>query len=386
MAPIVERATAGEGAAPSVLMLFLEPAPYIVGFVEAARKIWPGRIDVLYAAAQISQDWGTRIASERDVVLPASQHLAMAEIKRRIGSGQYALVHLAGWGHPLLWRTMLFASRRIPVTVQSDTPAPRGEPVWKRIAKRAVYRALFRIPAMFTPAGTAQADYVRSFGVPASRIRVAQLTVDVAAILEFMAGMPASRRVAIRSRMGLAEEDVAILYVGRLEPHKGVDDLIEAFALLSRQMPSAKLVLAGDGSLRERVAATAAQTRSLYYLGRLAGEAVWEAYGAADLFVLPSRFEPWGLVVNEAMAAGLPAIVTDCVGCAADLVRPDVTGLIVPAAAPAALGKAMEELAGNTARRHRMAESARQAISGWTLANQAGNTLAAWRQVLSIQN
>ncbi|HVZ51728.1 MAG TPA: glycosyltransferase family 4 protein [Pseudolabrys sp.] len=384
MAPSAERATTGEGAAPAVLMLFLEPAPYIVAFVAAARKVWPGRIDVLYAATQLSQDWGTRI-DEGDVVLPRSQRLALAEIKRRIASRRYALVHLAGWGHPLLWRTMLYAARRVPVTVQSDTPAPRGEPAWKRYIKRAVYGVLFRIPKMFTPAGTPQADYVRSFGAAPSRIRIAQLTVDVAAIQEFTAKM-ASRRTAVRSSMGLADEDLAILYVGRLEPHKGIDDLIDAFTALSRQIPSAKLLIAGDGSLRERVMALAARTHAVHYLGRLAGEAVWEAYGAADMFVLPSRFEPWGLVVNEAMAAGLPVVVTDCVGCARDLVRPGVSGLIVPASAPKLLAEAMEKLCGDAALRQRMADAARQIISGWTLANQASNTLSAWRQVLSLPN
>lgn len=369
-------------AAPPVLMLFLEPAPYIVGLVEAVRKVWPARVDVLYAAKRISQDWGYQ-AREGEFVLPPSQAGAMAEIKRRLSSGQYGLMHLAGWGHPLLWKSMLYAARRrVPVTVQTDTPAPAGEAAWKRIAKILLYPPMFRLPAMFTPAGTPQAAYLRSFGVPQSRIRVAQLTVDVTAIQDFSAGFTAERRSKARREFGLADDDVAILYIGRLEPHKGIEALLAAFASLEGKMRNLTLLIAGGGTLRDRVIAAASDKPAITYLGRLAGEAVWEVYNIADIFVLPSRFEPWGLVVNEAMAAGLPVVVTNRVGCATDLVREGVTGLVVPPASSTALGQALETLCGNAELRKRMGEESRRLISGWTLINQARNTTAAWQQVL----
>jgi glycosyltransferase involved in cell wall biosynthesis len=365
-------------------MLFLEPAPYIVAFVDAARRAWPGRIDVLYAAAQISQDWGFDGHSESQTVLPPMRSRAMAEIKRRLSSGQYELMHLAGWGHPLLWRTILYAARRLPVTVQTDTPPPEGEAFWKRAAKKVAYRALFRLPALFTPAGTPQAAYVRSFGVPSSRIRVAQLTVDVAAIQTYSNEFTLDRRAKVRSRLQLANENIAILYVGRLEPHKGIEDLLAAFTTLTGKLPNARLLIAGDGSLRDRTIAAANEIPAIRYLGRLANKKLWEAYNIADVFVLPSRFEPWGLVVNEAMAAGLPVIVTDRVGCGPDLVRHGVTGLVVPAASVTALTTALETMCAETNRRTYMGSQARQLISQWTLANQARNTTAAWRHALTL--
>ena len=372
-----------DDSATAVLMLFIEPAPYIVAFVDAARRAWPGRIDVLYAATQISQDWGFDGHGESEMVLSPIRRRAMAEIKRRLSSGQYGLVHLAGWGHPLLWRTILYAARRMPVTVQTDTPPPHEEAFWKRVAKKVAYRALFRLPALFTPAGTPQAAYLHSFGVPPSRIRMAQLTVDVAAIQTYCNGFTLDRRAKGRSRFHLGNEDLAILYVGRLEPHKGIDDLLAAFTTLTGKLPNARLLIAGDGSLRGRVIAAAAEMPAIHYLGRLADEALWEAYSIADFFVLPSRFEPWGLVVNEAMAAGLPVVVTDRVGCGPDLVRHGVTGLVVPAASVTALGKALETLCAEVDRRAHMGSRARQLISQWTLADQARNTTAAWRQALA---
>lgn len=358
----------GPGAAPEpdVLMIFLEPAPYILTFVEAARTAWTGRIDVLYSAAQLTQNWGYAGARENDIVLPPSFPLAMAEIKRRIASGGYGLLHLAGWGHPLLWRAMLYARRRMPVTVQSDTPAPRGEPAWKRLVKRVVYRALFRIPAMFTPAGTPQADYIRSFGVPARRIRIAQLAADIQHI----------------RKVPHAAAPPTLLYVGRLEPHKGIEDMLEAFAELVRTVPEARLLIAGDGSLRDRVARAAADCPGIRYLGRLAGDELGKAYALADIALVPSRFEPWGLVVNQAMAAALPVIATDCVGSAPDLIRDGSSGIVVPTASPRDLARAMVVLCMQPDLRQQMGSRAIETIAAWTPANQAANTLAAWREAL----
>lgn len=370
------------GTAPAVLMLFIEPAPYVVAFVEAARAIWPNTVDVLYASAPLSQDWPYRPRAG-DTVLPPDRAQALAEIRGRIGSGRYGLVHLAGWGHPLLWRTMLIAARRLPVTVQTDTPTPAGEALWKRVIKHILYRPLFRMPAMFVPAGTPQSAYVQSFGVPAARIRIGQLSVDVKAIQDFGLTFPGTARARERQRLGIAETDIALLYVGRLEPNKGIDDLLAAFALLNKRCPNAVLVVAGDGSMRGKIAAAASGGDRVRYLGHLTGDAVWRAYAIADLLVLPSRFEPWGLVVNEAMAAGLPVVVTDRVGCRTDLVREGATGLTVPARSPEALCAAIAALCEDTAARSRIGAEARRLISEWTLENQARNTAAAWRQVLA---
>ena len=138
---------------------------------------------------------------------------------------------------------------------------------------------------------------------------------------------------------------------------------------LRRKLADVSLLIAGDGSLREWIEQQAAPP--IYYLGRLSGESVWEAYAASDIFVLPSHFEPWGLVVNEAMASGLPVIATDRVGCVDDLVRHGVTGLIVPAEAPDQLLSAMKSLANDPGARRRMGAQAKELIADWTLENAA---------------
>ena len=140
-------------------------------------------------------------------------------------------------------------------------------------------------------------------------------------------------------------------------------DVLEAygrFAVLSK----AWLVFVGDGELRselEHYATTNNLTR-VRFLGFRNQTEISKAYLAADIFVLSSHFETWGLVVNEAMAAGLPVIASDRVGCRIDLVQHDQTGLVFPAGSVEGLCDAMDYLASNPEERHRMAGQARATV------------------------
>lgn len=367
----------------SVLMLYLEPAPYIVGFVDHVRAAWGREVETAFVEMSRSQPWDHRIRGDMEIVLPAGTASAIGDIRRRFASGRYGLVHLAGWGHPVLTAAMLLARfYGIPVTVESDTPLPVGQAGWKRLVKRALYPWLFSVPQFFLPGGTRQASYLRDFGVADARIRIAQMTVDVEHIRAYIGTRKAEIGAKMRDRLGIGADAVVVLYLGRLEPHKGIADLLLAHARIANGDPRVRLLVVGDGSLRAAVEAAVGRSGSIRYAGRLSGDAVWDAYCAADIFVLPSLDEPWGLVVNEAMALGLPVVVSDRVGCADDIVRDGVTGLIVPAGAPEALAEATARLAGSRELREAMGRRAADLISGWTLRNQAERTAAAWRLAL----
>ncbi len=101
--------------------------------------------------------------------------------------------------------------------------------------------------------------------------------------------------------------------------------------------------------------------------GRLEGDALLNAYAAADVFVLPSTFEPWGLVVNEAMAAGLPVIASAAVGCADDLIVDGETGVLIEAGSSSELATSMARLADDIGLRRAMSRAARRRIAPWTL-------------------
>ena len=128
-----------------------------------------------------------------------------------------------------------------------------------------------------------------------------------------------------------------MLYLGRLEKEKGVEYLIQAFALLKAD--NAALVVVGDGSMREWLKALVVEhglQDKTRFIGYVAPEETLTYYSIADCFVLPSVTmpngkEPWGLVVNEAMNQGVPVVVTDAVGAAAGgLVQSGLNGFVVP--------------------------------------------------------
>jgi len=131
------------------------------------------------------------------------------------------------------------------------------------------------------------------------------------------------------------------LFMGRLIERKGIDVLLEAFDDLG----SGELWVVGDGPLRETVKLAAARRDRIRFLGHLEGDAQVEVYRQTDVLVVPSLYEPWGLVVHEGLAYGLPVIATDQVGAADDLIDPGTNGCIVPAGSSRALSDAMRGLA-----------------------------------------
>jgi glycosyltransferase involved in cell wall biosynthesis len=364
-------------------MIYLEPTPYILGLADRIAARWPTEVSGIFIHENLSQKWNEKLTATMSV-LPPGRKDALQVLLHIITKENCRLLHLAGWGHPLLLAALILARLRgIPVTMESDTPLPVELPSWKRAIKRLLYPIIFRLPAMFLPGGTRQAVYLRHYGVATERIVVAQMTVDTTEISAHVDAMNTKQRADARSHHHLAEDAIVFLYVGRLEPQKGLQELIGAFRRFSAQEKTlVQLLLVGDGSLRELIAEASNREAHIRYAGRLFGEALMDVYGLADVFVLPSRFEPWGLVVNEAMAAGLPVIASDRVGCVDDLVMQNDTGLIVASGSEDALVDAMASLMRNKSMRDRMAHNARALIAGWSLENEAKIVLCAWEKVL----
>ena len=234
------------------------------------------------------------------------------------------------------------------------------------------------MPTRFLPGGSRQARYLEGLGVPRKRMTIAQMTVDVHAIRRFRAGQGAAARAGLRQRFGISDTAPVVLYLGRLEPHKGVADAIAALERLGDR-PDMRLLMIGDGSLRDFVAEKATADPRIVAPGRLSGADVWAACLAADMMVVPSRFEPWGLVVNEGMAAGLPVIASNRVGAVDDLVLEGETGLIVSAEDPAALAAAIARLLDDDALRARISRSADALISSWSIEEEARIVTEVWR-------
>lgn len=365
---------------PRALLLYVEPTPYIEGLIEEIRRAWSGDLDVCYIAQVQSQDWKIDTKSSGGTILPVNRWRAITQLWRSLDRLSWGdVVHLAGFGHPLLVAALLMGKLRgLRVFIESDTASRHTVSGLKNFVKCVVYPPLFRLADHFLPGGKRQAAYLATYGVPNTKTTAAQMTVDVASIMRYVATAGEAARDALRARLGYADDIRAVLYLGRLEPLKGVSDLLDAFADIASRREDVRLMIAGSGSLDSLVRDAAAVNPHISYLGRLSGTEVLDAYVASDIVVAPSRFEPWGLVVNEAMACGRPIVGTDRVGCVDDLVTHGETGFIVPAEAPHALAGALELLASNDSLREEMGAAATRRIAPWTLQNEAAILVDCW--------
>lgn len=159
-----------------------------------------------------------------------------------------------------------------------------------------------------------------------------------------------------------------VLFAGRVEAEKGVGELLAAWRASGLRRPDAALVVAGEGSLAERLAGEA----SVRAPGAVDAERLRNFYAGSDVVVIPSvptaTFrEPWGLVANEAMHAGVPVIATDAVGAAAGgLVRHERNGMVVAARDPAALAAALRRLYDDRAARREFGATGRRDVEAYS--------------------
>lgn len=231
-------------------------------------------------------------------------------------------------------------------------------------AARAFHRTLLRCFDSALAIGQANRRFYEAAGFPSGQIVDAPYFVDNKRF-EFQSRCARERRSALRALWSIPEDAVVVLFAGKLEPKKRPLDFLEAVrraeALTSQ--PVMGLVV-GDGEMRveaQELASRAGIRAS--FAGFLNQSRIAEAYAASDLLVLPSDHgETWGLVVNEAMAAGLPAIVSDRVGCAHDLVIDGETGLVFPFGDVDTLANSIGRLASNADSRLAMGELAKARV------------------------
>jgi glycosyltransferase involved in cell wall biosynthesis len=156
---------------------------------------------------------------------------------------------------------------------------------------------------------------------------------------------------------------VRFLFVGQLIPRKGIDELLEAFS----QLPEGELYIAGDGPLRHLVA-QAVESDRVTYVGHVDRPALQQLYSESDVLVLPSRYEVWGLVINEALQHGLSVIAAQTVGAVDDLLVDNVNGYVTRTGDVDDLCGAMARIAGwDDARWHSAATTSAKIAQRWSI-------------------
>jgi glycosyltransferase involved in cell wall biosynthesis len=282
----------------------------------------------------------------------------VADARRVLGEGHYDALLLLGW-QTMAHVQMLRAAwhLELPVIVRGEStllrePARAGQRALRRAVwlpvRRRLYGAAFDKVDAFLVIGSRNRDYYRSFGVPDEKCFWAPYGVD-----NDWFALPRDRRTAarerVRARLGVTDDAIVFASSAKLIEKKRPLDLVEAVAGLRRRGLNAHALFIGDGEERGRVESHAAQhaiAPSVSISGFVNQRELPDWYAAADALVLPSDSrETWGLVVNEAMAAGLPVVVSDAAGCSADLVRDGENGFTYPCGDVDALADRLSSIA-----------------------------------------
>lgn len=306
-------------------------------------------------------------------------------VTRRVREGGWDALIVHGWAKA----TNLMAIRAaravgVPVVLRGENNLiPRVSPFKARIRDAALPR-LFGRAAGFLAIGRLNAEFYRAYGVPAERIHVAPYAVDN----DFFTGAAdalAGRKEELKRELGIDPRLPVVLFSGKLSHVKRPMDLLRAFARASARRPAA-LVFLGDGVLRGELEAEvrSAGIPNVVFAGfRNQGE-LPRVFAAADLFVLPSGFERWGLVVNEAMCFGLPVIASDQVGSTGDLVS-EANGAVFPAGDVDRLAASIEAMLADPEARARKGAASRARIAEWGFPQDVDGVLACLRSVARVR-
>lgn len=291
-------------------------------------------------------------------------------IDKIVRDGQWDAFIVNGWVAKSCLQ-LLAACRRhgVPCIVRGESNAIRPRAGWKR----ALHRLLLKQYAAYLAIGTQSRQFYLNNGVPPEHIFTAPYCVE-------------NERFAFPDRQPRREGPFTFLFSGKLIDKKRPLDVLQALATLVRSTgPGAvRLLIAGDGELRSECEALVAQHGlPVEFLGFLNQSRIAQAYRDSDALVLPSDHgETWGLVVNEAMASGLPAIVSDQVGCHPDLIQEGLTGHTFPCGDTGALADRMQRLAQAPDAAFRMGQSACQRVNDrYSYQQVVEGTLAALRHV-----
>lgn len=227
----------------------------------------------------------------------------------------------------------------------------RERPTWPRRLAEPWVRSFMAAADAWLAYGSRHARDLVELGADPTRTVIAPITPLV----------PEHR---VERHRAQASGQTRYLFVGRLIETKGLDVLLEAF----RRLDAGELWIAGDGPLRETVESAATRNPRIRLLGYVDRAALADVYAQADVLVVPSLYEVWGLVVHEGLAYGLPVITTDQVGAADDLIDPGANGYVVRAGSPEALAEAMCAVASWThEQRERAAKRSNETIAACSI-------------------
>lgn len=288
---------------------------------------------------------------------------------------------LTGWqGLPLLQALWSCMRLNIPRLVRGESSAmkPRKQTV------RFMHRSLLSRYDGFLVIGESNYRFYAGYGIPDSKLFSCPYFVENQRLIE-QARSHRKERNAMRARWNIPEDSICYLYVGKLTRKKRILDQLTAMREAVLKNPKLHLLVVGTGELMDAARQFVAEHNlPVTFAGFMNQTEITGAYAAADCLVLSSDYdETWGLVVNEAMVCGLPAIVSDRVGCGPDLIKRGETGERFEFGAVGDLSHVLLSMAKDPERLQAMGERAKEhVLRNYTVENAVSGTMQAVEAVL----
>jgi len=292
------------------------------------------------------------------------------DLKSYLKSERYDAVLVLGWGWMIFWQAIRWARKyATPLILRCESNLKHAQSWYVKAVKRVLFPFLFRQFQAFLAIGKHNAELYRHFGVPEEAIFTALYCVDNEFFAERAAAQTTNAR-QLRKELGIRDGDAVFLFVAKLISRKRPLDVIAA-AAKNRAAGNSHVILVGDGALLETCRNTIAAHKltNVHLVGFKNQSELPAYYAAGDVLVLPSEYETWGLVLNEAMACGLPCIASDACGAAADMILDGKTGFIYPMGDVRRLAELMRFMADNKQVRHEMGRHAAAHVGNFSVAS-----------------
>jgi glycosyltransferase involved in cell wall biosynthesis len=283
-------------------------------------------------------------------------------------------VVICGYHYPATWLSILYARHyKKKIILWAGSHLQSG---FLKNRLTDLYKKMI-IPCFdsYVTYGTAAKEQIVYYGADERKISIGCNTVDVNSLISKSKGL--DRSVTEKLRNSFSNQN--ILYVGSFIPRKGVMQLIKVFELLRNEVEDVGLILVGDGPDKESYRAYIRENniQDVYFPGFVQKEEIVKYFLLSDCLVLPSYKEVWGLVVNEAMACGVPTVVSKYCGSSYDLIKDGENGYVIDPEDIVFFKRRLKDIISDSQLRSLFRERSLELISTRGLEQYAGNILEA---------
>lgn len=306
------------------------------------------------------------LVDEESWKVPFIQPFINPAVIWRLRSGAYDAVVIHSYLYPSDWLAFWTAKKEhIKVLFYGDMYPRHPLSAGQRIVRSLLHKRMIHgADACLAIGSLARQVFLEEYGIPANRVFLAPYTVDNDFFISEVERWR-SQKDQVKVELGISPQDPVVLCVAGMVPEKQQTDLVKALARLNC---SCQLILVGHGPLLEQVCHVCRQLLPGTLLTGFVNQSELPRYYAiADIFVLPSTSDVFGLVVNEAMCAGLSIIASTAVGAVNDLVLEGENGFTFPAGDVTALAEKIDILLSDPALRTRFGQRSNEIIRSWNV-------------------